>query len=128
PTTVTHMSTPHYSVAINLSNWNQQTCLFILSHFFFFKGTAHPRDLHSFPTRRSSDLTALNAPSSATSGQALSISWTALNQGPSRSEEHTSELQSLRHLVCRLLLEKKKNTNNNTYLKYIIKPQIQHNT
>src|ERR1039458_2832893 len=29
-----------------------------------------------------------------------------------RSEEHTSELQSLRHLVCRLLLEKKKNQNN----------------
>src|SRR5205814_10519719 len=28
---------------------------------------------------------------------------------PLRSEEHTSELQSLRHLVCRLLLEKKKN-------------------
>src|SRR5438045_5536972 len=27
---------------------------------------------------------------------------------PTRSEEHTSELQSLRHLVCRLLLEKKK--------------------
>src|SRR5258705_2160410 len=27
-----------------------------------------------------------------------------------RSEEHTSELQSLRHLVCRLLLEKKKET------------------
>src|ERR1039458_5082693 len=27
-----------------------------------------------------------------------------------RSEEHTSELQSLRHLVCRLLLEKKKRT------------------
>src|ERR1039458_10541899 len=27
-----------------------------------------------------------------------------------RSEEHTSELQSLRHLVCRLLLENKKNT------------------
>src|ERR1035441_10977547 len=35
-----------------------------------------------------------------------------------RSEEHTSELQSLRHLVCRLLLEKKKNNTlqtNNTY-------------
>src|SRR5262245_38284251 len=29
-----------------------------------------------------------------------------------RSEEHTSELQSLRHLVCRLLLEKKKINNN----------------
>src|SRR5262245_63518654 len=28
--------------------------------------------------------------------------------GEYRSEEHTSELQSLRHLVCRLLLEKKK--------------------
>src|ERR1035438_434079 len=28
-----------------------------------------------------------------------------------RSEEHTSELQSLRHLVCRLLLEKKNNEN-----------------
>src|SRR5258705_9558896 len=33
-----------------------------------------------------------------------------------RSEEHTSELQSLRHLVCRLLLEKKKKTNEQTYL------------
>src|ERR1039458_10447372 len=31
--------------------------------------------------------------------------------GNSRSEEHTSELQSLRHLVCRLLLEKKKTNN-----------------
>src|SRR2546422_7173926 len=30
--------------------------------------------------------------------------------GPSRSEEHTSELQSRLHLVCRLLLEKKKAT------------------
>src|SRR3989442_11919192 len=32
-----------------------------------------------------------------------------------RSEEHTSELQSRPHLVCRLLLEKKKNRNNNIY-------------
>src|SRR5262249_62195985 len=32
-------------------------------------------------------------------------------QSLSRSEEHTSELQSLTNLVCRLLLEKKKNTN-----------------
>src|SRR5262245_64264639 len=30
-----------------------------------------------------------------------------------RSEEHTSELQSLRHLVCRLLLEKKKKKQKN---------------
>src|SRR5262245_64967808 len=33
-----------------------------------------------------------------------------LRGGRGRSEEHTSELQSLRHLVCRLLLEKKKKT------------------
>src|SRR2546430_11198569 len=34
-------------------------------------------------------------------------------RGRGRSEEHTSELQSQSNLVCRLLLEKKKNTNNN---------------
>src|SRR2546422_8341187 len=33
---------------------------------------------------------------------------TALPRGAARSEEHTSELQSRLHLVCRLLLEKKK--------------------
>src|SRR3712207_8585794 len=32
---------------------------------------------------------------------------------PWRSEEHTSELQSRQYLVCRLLLEKKKRSNNN---------------
>src|SRR5262245_35710011 len=35
----------------------------------------------------------------------------ATDEGPARSEEHTSELQSLRHLVCRLLLEKKNHNN-----------------
>src|SRR5205814_5244749 len=38
-------------------------------------------------------------------------------QGPGRdlrSEEHTSELQALRHLVCRLLLEKKKRREEHT--------------
>src|SRR2546422_6723188 len=34
----------------------------------------------------------------------------------SRSEEHTSELQSRLHLVCRLLLEKKKKKHNKYYL------------
>src|SRR2546422_3271459 len=34
---------------------------------------------------------------------------TAPPTAPRRSEEHTSELQSRLHLVCRLLLEKKKN-------------------
>src|SRR5258705_9746596 len=38
----------------------------------------------------------------------LIVASTVLSQRQSRSEEHTSELQSLRHLVCRLLLEKKK--------------------
>src|SRR5262245_25257489 len=33
-----------------------------------------------------------------------------------RSEEHTSELQSLRHLVCRLLLEKKKTSTTTRHL------------
>src|SRR5437870_11007151 len=35
-----------------------------------------------------------------------------------RSEEHTSELQSRGHLVCRLLLEKKKNQNDLGYRKH----------
>src|SRR5437899_9551885 len=36
------------------------------------------------------------------------ISWNLITWYAGRSEEHTSELQSLRHLVCRLLLEKNK--------------------
>src|SRR5687768_17952953 len=38
---------------------------------------------------------------------------TYTNLVPGRSEEHTSELQSRLHLVCRLLLEKKKKKNKN---------------
>src|SRR5256885_3598916 len=43
-------------------------------------------------------------------------------RGRTRSEEHTSELQSPCNLVCRLLLEKKKKTHNNqtTYVILII--------
>src|SRR2546425_13071176 len=37
---------------------------------------------------------------------------TMITDGPFRSEEHTSELQSLAYLVCRLLLEKKKKKDN----------------
>src|SRR5947208_12234248 len=37
-----------------------------------------------------------------------------LGSAGDRSEEHTSELQSPDHLVCRLLLEKKKKTNKHT--------------
>src|SRR5687767_15699921 len=42
----------------------------------------------------------------------------------SRSEEHTSELQSLAYLVCRLLLEKKKKILKNIYNDNIITPSI----
>src|SRR3712207_7784763 len=38
---------------------------------------------------------------------------------PSRSEEHTSELQSRQYLVCRLLLEKKKQKTTQPTLSYV---------
>src|SRR5687768_18098482 len=41
------------------------------------------------------------------------------NSSGTRSEEHTSELQSRLHLVCRLLLEKKKNIRNIHLIQYI---------
>src|SRR5690606_40789093 len=99
----------------------------------FFAGSAPHRHLHSFPTRRSSDLSPIWP--TATSAWRLAIR--AISTRPSRaprmpitvspsattsqrkvpvasstcwrrSEEHTSELQSRENLVCRLLLEKKK--------------------
>src|SRR5437016_7675572 len=48
-------------------------------------------------------------------------------QQPMRSEEHTSELQSLTNLVCRLLLEKKKKKKKNTISKPQQKRQKKHN-
>src|SRR3712207_6894692 len=44
-------------------------------------------------------------------GVALAVARTALTLSLARSEEHTSELQSRQYLVCRLLLEKKKQKN-----------------
>src|SRR5204863_1437447 len=78
-----------------------------------------PRDLPAFPTRRSSDLSGPTAAGSDTRGRCRSAGSAtrhpaAATPGPGaararrRSEEHTSELQSRRDLVCRLLLEKKK--------------------
>src|SRR5207249_11464238 len=83
--------------------------------------------LHSFPTRRSSDLAARAISFGLGSHQGLSggplsnntwapggqlvagnaVSDPSRKQGSTRSEEHTSELQSRFDLVCRLLLEKK---------------------
>src|SRR5207249_10972646 len=90
----------------------------------------HPRHLHSFPTRRSSDLWfpqfghGAAAVSKAPPGVRARLNSTGAERrlqallppgrdvaaaGPRyRSEEHTSELQSRFDLVCRLLLEKKK--------------------
>src|SRR5207244_12541669 len=98
-----------------------------LSHY----SRPHPPP-HSFPTRRSSDLAHLPAAGHyrqrfrhgrtfhrrttagmvAASGQIRlsrdGLSHAAAADGKrARSEEHTSELQSPDHLVCRLLLEKK---------------------
>src|SRR5206468_9271201 len=102
--------------------------------FFFFYSYHPPRFLHSFPTRRSSDLSTASAarifPLSACFTVAISslprhrippsCGGTLLFYSrvgghaslPSRSEEHTSELQSRSDLVCRLLLEKKNKYNN----------------
>src|SRR5436309_6269567 len=80
------------------------------------------RVLHSFPTRRSSDLTRVERPENAHHRGVRRVGPTvrrALTGIPTaglgrrvehRSEEHTSELQSRENLVCRLLLEKKKIT------------------
>src|SRR5437588_4494013 len=77
---------------------------------FFFVGYGDHRALHSFPTRRPSDLDGVRAdrriPGRALPGEdSLHVDVAAL---PYRSEEHTSELQSHSDLVCRLLLEKKR--------------------
>src|SRR5690606_40702044 len=83
--------------------------------FILFPADRPHRDLHSFPTRRSSDLpTVITRSPSGVSNQGTAsarvqvlIVWAPADQHL-RSEEHTSELQSRENLVCRLLLEKKK--------------------
>src|SRR5207248_10270522 len=97
-----------------------------------FSSTGVHLDIHSFPTRRSSDLlsvlyaliAARLAVSVTNSAHCKTLkpddpyvtvseapAWEALERLAKihpRSEEHTSELQSPYDLVCRLLLEKKK--------------------
>src|SRR5436305_11877662 len=75
---------------------------------FFFQLYGDHRDLHSFPTRRSSDLYAGFAIELVKGKLAFQKTLIDLRRDSTRSEEHTSELQSRPHLVCRLLLEKKK--------------------
>src|SRR5207237_1704047 len=68
-----------------------------------------PPSLHSFPTRRSSDLRVSHDCSNCGCDGNTALPHRALGCSGTRSEEHTSELQSHLNLVCRLLLEKKKN-------------------
>src|SRR5438132_5005577 len=86
-----------------------------MSYAFFFYCYGHHRDLHSFPTRRSSDLVRSGRPAPITLPiRHLRYSVMGLSRSSRRSGEHTSELQSHSDLVCRLLLEKKKNVKNSS--------------
>src|SRR5438045_6075329 len=75
--------------------------------FFFFLMIRRPPRSTLFPYTTLFRSVSPDAPKVGGFGIGLAIFTCALVCG-SRSEEHTSELQSLRHLVCRLLLEKKK--------------------
>src|SRR5699024_11218120 len=89
-------------------------CAYLLS--VFVDGLAAHRGLHAFPTRRSSDLGGADrggavrarAGSHPHRGGRLGAGVHRRRLVLPRSEEHTSELQSRFDLVCRLLLEKKK--------------------
>src|SRR5258705_6837611 len=76
--------------------------------FFFFNDTA-TTEIYTLSLH---DALPILLPYSKVIAPRACISSSACTCSPieSRSEEHTSELQSLRHLVCRLLLEKKKST------------------
>src|SRR5439155_21952029 len=95
-------------------------CLILISSY----STAPHRNLPSFPTRRSSDLQfgrrrghqanparrLCRRPCARSGPNAGRAHGRRQSRLAGRSEEHTSELQSRGHLVCRLLLEKKKTT------------------
>src|SRR2546429_4458608 len=87
-----------------------------ITFFFFSSRRRHTRCSRDWSSDVcSSDLptTSFRFPSMRlNSPQGLELS--SGNVDPKRSEEHTSELQSRLHLVCRLLLEKKKNNNHTT--------------
>src|ERR1035438_10850405 len=88
----------------SVSPWSVASAVFI---FFFFLMIRRPPRSTLFPYT-----TLFRSPGPRP--PALASPCQAFPGYDRRSEEHTSELQSLRHLVCRLLLEKKKT---NTHLK-----------
>src|SRR5690349_25052922 len=83
-----------------------------LFSFFFFNDTA-TTEIYTLSLHDALPICLLARTTSASDGvlgtqQFVADSVALLNELPGRSEEHTSELQSRRDLVCRLLLEKKK--------------------
>src|SRR5437899_11611734 len=87
-------------------------CLVFFSFFFFFLMIRRPPRSTLFPYTtlfRSIQNDSISRQSVVAGDIDASKSKSARSDSVGdRSEEHTSELQSLRHLVCRLLLEKKK--------------------
>src|SRR5436853_3703659 len=89
--------------------------LFFLSFFFllfFFNDTAtteiYTLSLHDALPIFGAAVAGLQPEQPGAGGDGVGRGGHELERRVPRSEEHTSELQSLRHLVCRLLLEKKK--------------------
>src|SRR5205814_8850706 len=92
-----------HAVALQIDELALHRCEFSLTqseHFLFFKIRPPPKST-LFP------YTTLFRSRSGTRPPRCHRLARASDVRHSRSEEHTSELQSLRHLVCRLLLEKK---------------------
>src|SRR5438552_8891579 len=81
----------------------------LLSSLFFFNDTA-PTEIYTLSLH---DALQISAHRDSSRENSLMCRRAPPTHCP-RSEEHTSELQSPDHLVCRLLLEKKKNLRSNT--------------
>src|SRR5438876_9625583 len=79
---------------------------FALSSFFFFNDTA-PTEIYTLSLHDALPISAICSPSRSCTVKRRAYRRTSRVSFTVRSEEHTSELQSPVHLVCRLLLEKK---------------------
>src|SRR2546426_3605973 len=83
---------------------------FFLSSFFFFNDTA-TTEIYTLSLHDALPICAGSGPSGPRAPRPRARCGPARRAPSSRSEEHTSELQSPCNLVCRLLLEKKKKKN-----------------
>src|SRR2546430_15967056 len=98
---------------VHIIKFTQTSFILFFSFFFFFNDTAtteiYTLSLHdALPISRDKWTTFLRAGERGSSRARRGCSARARDDPRSRSEEHTSELQSQSNLVCRLLLEKKK--------------------